>query len=73
MGIPEEQIPHIFEKFSRFSKLQGRHNVGLGLFTVKQIIEMHQGKIEVQSKVGEWIKFIIRLPNIYAKQETKNG
>lgn len=47
--------------------------MGLGLFTVKQIIEMHQGKIEVQSKVGEWIKFIIRLPNIYAKQETKNG
>ncbi len=73
MGIPEEQIPYIFEKFSRFSKLHGSHNVGLGLFTVKQIIEMHHGKIEAHSKVGEWIKFIIRLPNTYAKQEIKNG
>lgn len=73
MGIPEEQLPHIFEKFSRFSKLQGKHNVGLGLFTVKHIIEMHQGKIEVESKAGEWIKFIIRLPNKYVEQETANG
>ncbi len=61
-GISENQLAHIFEKFSRFSKLQSRHNVGLGLFIVKHIIEMHHGKIEVKSKTGEWVKFIISLP-----------
>ncbi len=73
MGIEERQIPHIYEKFSRFNKLQSPYNVGLGLFTVKSIIEMHGGKITVESVPGEWVRFIILLPNAPTAMEKENG
>ncbi len=73
MGVQKEQIPHLFEKFSRFTKLQGRHNVGIGLYTVKNIIELHGGKITVESNPGEWIKFIITLPLTLQRMEAQNG
>lgn len=63
--VPEEQLPKIFNKFSRFHKRKGHSNVGLGLYTVKSIIEMHGGSIRVEAKSHEWIKFIISLPNYY--------
>ncbi len=63
--IPEDQLPKIFNKFSRFHKKQGHSNVGLGLYTVKSIVEMHGGGIRVEAKNDEWIKFIITLPNYY--------
>ncbi|NOX88008.1 MAG: HAMP domain-containing histidine kinase [Calditrichaeota bacterium] len=64
-GLKPEQIPHIFEKFSRFHQSKGRSNVGLGLYTVKNIIEMHGGKIKAESEPSEWMKFIVSLPNKY--------
>ncbi len=63
--IPDGQLANIFDKFSRFHKKKGHSNVGLGLYTVKNIIEMHGGSIRVEAKSGEWIKFIINLPNYY--------
>ena len=63
--IPQDQLPKIFNKFSRFHKKQGHSNVGLGLYTVKSIVEMHGGGIRVEAKNDEWIKFIITLPNYY--------
>ena len=72
-GVKKEQIPLLFEKFSRFSKLRGGHNVGLGLFTVKHIIELHKGRIEVKSEEGQWIEFIITLPHSSTKMEEKDG
>ena len=63
--VSEDQLPKIFNKFSRFNKKQGHSNVGLGLYTVKSIIEMHGGKIRVDAKANEWIKFIFNLPNYY--------
>lgn len=60
LGIKEENIPHIFERFKRFNKdLPG---TGLGLAIVKSIIDLHGGKIEVKSKLGEGTEFIISLP-----------
>ncbi|TVP89306.1 sensor histidine kinase [Alkalibacterium sp.] len=64
IGISEEQQPFIFERFyqvepSRHSERPGQ---GIGLAVVKSIIEAHQGKIEVKSKVGKGTTFTMRLP-----------
>jgi signal transduction histidine kinase len=63
MGIPEDQLPHIFEKFYRVRRkeTEGISGTGLGLTVVKEIIDAHQGKIVVESKEGEGSKFTIIL------------
>lgn len=56
MGIPQELLPYIFDRFSRASRrgLRGEESVGLGLSIVKQIVEKHGGSIDVVSteKIG---------------------
>ncbi|MBI5192259.1 MAG: PAS domain S-box protein [Nitrospirae bacterium] len=57
-GIPEEIRKHIFDPFYT-TKIQG---MGLGLTLTKEIIEAHNGDIEVESKEGKGTTFIVRLP-----------
>ncbi len=60
VGIPEENYQKIFEPlFSTKAK-----GIGLGLPIVKDIIELHKGTIEFESKVGVGTTFIIKLPNM---------
>lgn len=63
-GIAEEDIPHLFQKFYRVDNSQTREigGTGLGLFISKQIIELFDGKIWVESKLGQGSKFILELP-----------
>ena len=60
-GIPEVDIPFIFEPFYRVDKSRAKNTggYGLGLSLTKKIIEAHQGKIEVKSTPGEGTEFII--------------
>ncbi|KRQ86475.1 Sensor histidine kinase YycG [Caloramator mitchellensis] len=64
IGIPEEDIPYIFDRFYRVDKTRARQTggSGLGLSIAKHIIKLHKGDIEVDSKVGEGTAFIIKLP-----------
>jgi len=57
-GIPEEDIPRIFEPFYTTKE----NGTGLGLAIVRRIIENHKGKIEVVSKMGKGTTFSIYLP-----------
>jgi signal transduction histidine kinase len=63
-GIPEEDLPHIFEKMYRVEKERTRavEGSGLGLSIVKRIVELHGGQIAVESTVGEGTTFRVRLP-----------
>lgn len=60
IGIPEADIPHVFEPF--FSTKKKGNGIGLGLSIVHGIIQNHKGKIEVRSKRGEGTVFSIILP-----------
>ncbi|MFN3308930.1 MAG: ATP-binding protein, partial [Anaerolineales bacterium] len=64
IGIAEEDLPHIFERFYRGRSVRQSkvHGTGLGLAIVKEIVELHNGKIEVESKVGIGSLFRLYLP-----------
>lgn len=63
IGIPEEDIDRIFERFYRVDKARSKAvgGTGLGLAIVKHIIEAHNSRILVQSKLGEGSQFSFRL------------
>ncbi len=64
IGIPEEDIPHIFERFYRVDSARSRSTggSGLGLAIAQQIIILHGGTIKLQSQVNAGSKFILSLP-----------
>jgi two-component system NtrC family sensor kinase len=62
IGIPEDDIPHIFEPF--FSTKHDTSGIGLGLAIVHGIIKTHNGKIEVKSELGKGTTISITLPVI---------
>jgi signal transduction histidine kinase len=64
IGIPEADLPYVFERFFR-SKKSRRANPGgsgLGLSIVRWIVEAHKGKVTVQSEPGRGSTFTVRLP-----------
>lgn len=64
IGIPTEDLPHIFERFYRVDKQRTRAagGFGLGLAIAQQIITAHDGRLSVQSQIGEGSLFQIELP-----------
>lgn len=63
-GISSEDIPKVFQKFRQFGRVDssGEKGTGLGLSIVKGIVEMHKGKIWVESELGKGTKFSFTLP-----------
>lgn len=64
MGIPEEDLPFIFERFYRADKSRARETggTGIGLALVQQISLLHKGTIEVESNPGQGSEFTVILP-----------
>ncbi|OPJ61094.1 PAS domain-containing sensor histidine kinase [Clostridium oryzae] len=65
IGIPEDKIKFVFERFSQADKTLAREfeGTGVGLSIVKALIELHKGSISIDSCVGEGSEFIIMLPD----------
>ena len=62
-GIPQEYLGKIFDKFERILA-EKQEGTGLGLPVAKDIIELHKGKLWVESEAGKGSKFIFTLPPV---------
>ncbi|MEH7610165.1 sensor histidine kinase [Gottfriedia acidiceleris] len=62
LGISKEDMERIFERFYQADRSRNKKGTGLGLSIVQKIIEIHHGKIEVESVVGKGTSFTIILP-----------
>ncbi len=64
VGIPEGDLPHIFDRFYKSDKSRGldKTGVGLGLYIAKTIMDAHHEEIWVKSRYGEYCEFIFTLP-----------
>ncbi|MFG6148653.1 ATP-binding protein [Halobacillus sp. B23F22_1] len=73
-GIPDEDLPFIFERFYKADKSRKRESsqkgTGLGLAIAKNIVEAHKGNIQVHSKINEGTTFTVQIPN--EKDDSEN-
>lgn len=67
IGIPEESVEHVFERFYRVDKSHSREigGTGLGLAIARSAVVMHRGAIRVYSQVGAGTTFTVRIPLTY--------
>jgi PAS domain S-box-containing protein len=63
-GIPDPELPHVFERFRRIDGARGRsiEGSGIGLALVQELVKLHGGSIAVESRVGEGTAFSVSLP-----------
>lgn len=77
VGIPEADIPHIFERFYKTDKSRSgnKDSLGLGLYISKTIVDLHDGEISVSSDDNGFVRFEVSLPvnNKNKIQESFNG
>jgi signal transduction histidine kinase len=73
IGIPEEELPHVFERFFRGKEPRTMQTpgTGLGLAIVKEIVEYHGGQVTVASQVGRGTTFALYLPPAENTGETE--
>ncbi len=62
LGIPEDELPRLFERFFRARTSTGISGTGIGLHLVKELAEMHGGTVTVSSVEGEGSTFVVSLP-----------
>lgn len=61
-GIPRKNLSHIFERFYQVKEEEDKIGSGIGLHLVKEYVELHSGKIEVESEVNKGSLFTVYLP-----------
>lgn len=75
-GIPSEHIPHLTERFYRVDADRSRESggTGLGLAIVKHVLERHDGRLQVSSRLGKGSEFVCIFPEaVRQEEETRTG
>ena len=62
VGIPRKELPHIFDRFYQVKNEEDKMGSGIGLHLVKEYVELHSGKIEVESEANKGSSFNVYLP-----------
>ena len=64
VGIPEAEMPRLFERFHRVEGTQGRthEGTGIGLALVQELVKMHHGTIQAHSELGKGSQFVVSIP-----------
>jgi PAS domain S-box-containing protein len=73
IGIPEEDQPQLFKAFHRGRNVGTRPGTGLGLLLVKRCADLHGGKVQVESKIGDGTTATVRLPVFGTSHEKNTG
>jgi signal transduction histidine kinase len=74
VGIPDEALPHLFQKFYRVREHESRASgTGLGLSICKQIVHGHGGRIEIKSKLGVGTVFMVYFPRATKSAQRKES
>lgn len=65
-GIPSDSVPHIFDRFyqSKENEYRTREGLGIGLALVKELVELHEGEITVESTLGLGTSFQMKFPKV---------
>lgn len=63
IGIAEEDLLHVFERFYRVDASRATKGTGLGLSIVKEIVTLHHGDVQITSRLGQGTKVMVMLPN----------
>jgi signal transduction histidine kinase len=73
MGIPQESIEHIYERFYRVDKSRSREigGTGLGLAIARSAVLMHRGSINVESELDKGTTFTVRIPLTYVVNDNQ--
>jgi len=74
IGIPDDELPNIFDRFRQLdsSRTRAYERVGLGLHIVKTFTELLGGSVKATSKLGQGSTFTVTLPCIYRDSVEKN-
>lgn len=64
IGVPHAAIPHLFTRFYRAENANPKHisGMGIGLYVVREIVQLHGGVVHVKSEEGQGSEFTVELP-----------
>src|SRR4030095_15287445 len=64
VGIPSQELPHVFERFHRVRGTEGRthEGTGIGLALVNEVVKLHGGEVTAASEPGQGSVFTVRIP-----------
>lgn len=74
-GLSKEEIPKIFDRFYKTDRSRGldKNGVGLGLYIVRSVVNLHGGEIIVRSNEGEFVEFVFSLPHSRSSAKFKKN